>query len=184
MNYITIYMKDIFLMNDFMYDEIPVVVTKYKFDDWKIYAVHDEMSIKGFFGDYRWLSNFFEAEVYYDGLKYHSSENAYQAAKVQEDYRHQLQICTYAESKKIWKSLPLIDDSPEQWDDRKYDVMSSIVFDKFLRNKKLRNLLLETKDKYLEELNHWKDSYWGVDIKIGGQNNLGKILMKIRNYWK
>ncbi len=62
--------------------------------------------------------------------------------------------------------------------------MSSIVFDKFCRSFYLRNRLLETGDKYLEETNHWSDSYWGVDIKKGGKNNLGKILMKVRDFWK
>ncbi len=169
-----------------MFDEMPVNETKthYKFGDWKEYAIHDEDNIKGFFGEYRYLSNFYDAAVYYEGLKFHSSENAYQAAKVSTDYRHHLQICTTKESKRLWKKFPLIDDSPADWDKRKYDIMAAIVFDKFCRNINLRKLLLETGDKYLEETNHWKDSFWGVDIKDGGQNRLGKILMNTRNYFR
>jgi ribA/ribD-fused uncharacterized protein len=179
-------------MSDQMFWEVPVPAMKpeeksaaqYKFGDWQKYAVHSDSEIKGFFGDYRFLSNFFDATVYYEGLKYHSTENAYQAAKIDVDYRHHVQICTHAESKRIWKKFPLMDASSTDWDLRKYDVMASVVFDKFLRNLNLRKLLLETEEKYLEETNHWKDTYWGVDIKKGGRNMLGKILMNTRRYFR
>lgn len=171
-------------MSDLMFNETPVVGEFYKFGDWKLYAVHDDNNIKGFFGDYRWLSNFEPCKVYYEGLLYPSSEAAYQAAKIRVDYRHNLQTVSAAKTKREWKKYPLIDDSKEEWDERKYDVMSVILFDKFYRNKGLRQKLIETGDKYLEELNHWKDQDWGVDVKLGGKNYLGKILMKIRDYWK
>lgn len=168
-----------------MYNEVPVGDKPfYKFGDWKEYAVHDDCSIKGFFGKYRWLSNFHECPVYFEGLLYPSSECAYQAAKVDSDCRHKLQTCSSETSKKVWKLLSRIDITEDEWDVRKYDVMSVILFDKFYRNRDLRQKLIDTGDKFLEESNHWKDVFWGVDIKLGGQNNLGKILMKIRGYWK
>ena len=170
-------------MSDIMYNETPVTGSHYKFGDWKLYAIHDDKNIKGFFGDYRWLSNFHSCPVYFEGLLYPSSENAYQAAKVVPEHRCELQSCTPAQSKRVWKTLSKIDSSKENWNARKYDVMSIILFDKFYRNKDLRQELLNTGDKYLEETNHWKDQDWGVDIKLGGTNHLGKILMKIRTYW-
>lgn len=170
--------------NDKMFDEVPISGKPYKFGDWKKYAIHDEQSVKGFFGDFRFLSNFYDATVYYEGLKYHSTENAYQSAKIDIDYRHHLQICTAAESKREWKKYPKIDSGKKEWDGRKYDVMALIVFDKFWRNHTLRKALLETGEKYLEELNHWKDTCWGVDIEKGGTNWLGKILMNTRKYFK
>jgi len=37
----------------------------------------------------------------------------------------------------------------------------------------------------LEEGNWWFDLFWGVDIKTReGENNLGKIIMKVRNELK
>lgn len=168
-----------------MFNEIPVIGDKYKFGDWKLYAVHDDKNIKGFFGDYSWLSNFHKCQVWFEGGLYPSSENSYQAAKIYPEYRvDELMDCSPMESKKVWKKYKKLDDSAEQWDSRKYDVMSVILFDKFYRNKDLRKKLIDTGNKYLEESNHWKDVYWGVDIKLGGQNNLGKILMKIREFWK
>jgi predicted NAD-dependent protein-ADP-ribosyltransferase YbiA (DUF1768 family) len=61
--------------------------------------------------------------------------------------------------------------------------MEEILFDKFERNTDLRDKLLQTNRCYLEEANHWGDSYWGVDIHAGGKNHLGEILMGIREYW-
>ena len=65
-------------MSDLMYDE----VNGYKKGMWKKYAVHDDLNIKGMFGPYRFLSNFWECEVYFDGLVYRNSESCYQAAKL------------------------------------------------------------------------------------------------------
>jgi ribA/ribD-fused uncharacterized protein len=171
-------------MSELMFNETPVVGNFYKFGDWKLYAIHDNDNVKGFFGDYRWLSNFHGCPVYFEGLLYPSSENAYQAAKIDSDFRHHLQACSSNQSKKEWKKHPLMDSSKEEWDGRRYEVMSIILFDKFYRNKELRQKLLDTGNKFLEETNHWKDTFWGVDIKLGGQNNLGKLLMKIREFWK
>lgn len=169
-----------------MYTEVPILGNEYKKGDWEKIAIHDDQNVKGFFGPYNWLSNFYNSPVWYEGIYYRSSENAYQAAKLLPHYREALKEVTASASKKLWRTFgedSLYDNNPEEWDYRKYDVMSSVVFDKFYRNTLLREKLLETKDKHLEELNWWRDTFWGVDIKLGGQNNLGKILMKARNYW-
>jgi ribA/ribD-fused uncharacterized protein len=174
--------------NDLMYNEVPIVGNEYSKGDWKKIAIHDETSVKGFFGDdYRFLSNFYDSPVYYDGLLYRSSECAYQAAKLLPHYRPSLQSVSSSVSKRMWKSFgedSLYDNCAEEWDERKYDVMSVIVFDKFYRNKILRKKLLDTGCKYLEETNWWNDQVYGVDIKNGGKNWLGTILMKTREYWK
>ena len=156
--------------------------TVYNLGDWKKIAVHTDTEIRGFFGDYRWLSNFHESIVFYEGAAYLSSENAYQAAKVREEDREKLQTCSPADSKKIWKICKKIDVDAKQWDARKYDVMSAVIFDKFHTDAILKKFLLDTGTKYLEELNWWGDDYWGVDLKKGGQNKLGIILMATRTH--
>jgi predicted NAD-dependent protein-ADP-ribosyltransferase YbiA (DUF1768 family) len=41
--------------------------------------------------------------------------------------------------------------------------------------------LLSTGDIVLEEGNTWGDEYWGINLKTGkGKNNLGKLIMQIR----
>lgn len=156
--------------------------TVYKYGDWKQIAVHTDSEIKGFFGEYRWLSNFYESIVFYEGLMYISSENAYQAAKLVSSDREKLQTCSPAASKKNWKLCERMDENAAHWNARRYDVMSAILFDKFHRNQSLKELLLGTGTKCLEELNWWGDDYWGVDLKKGGQNKLGIILMATRTH--
>ena len=63
--------------------------------------------------------------------------------------------------------------------------MYDIVKAKFSQNENLRQMLLDTNNEELIEGNWWHDNCWGdcscercKDIK--GQNNLGKILMRVR----
>lgn len=147
------------------------------------YIVHNADFIKGFFGEYRWLSNFHGCVIYFDGIRFPSTENAYVYAKIQlhdEFYAviDTLKTCSASDAKKIGKTIPIRED----WDRIKFDVMSSIVFDKFYRHDELRKQLLATGYKHLEETNHWGDTFWGVcDGK--GQNKLGKIHMALRDFW-
>ena len=133
------------------------------------YIIHDENQIKGFFGDYRFLSNFHPGQVFFEGELYPSTENAYQAAKcLNRDERTKFLTCTPSESKKLGRAVSMI----ENWQSIKYDVMSAVVFDKFYRNQDLRAKLLLTKQAYLEETNHWNDVYWGV-CNGKGENSYG-----------
>jgi ribA/ribD-fused uncharacterized protein len=144
------------------------------------YIVHDESQIKGFFGEYRFLSNFELGDVIYEGIKYPSSENAYQAAKSLDlEIRKQFVNISPNESKKLGQKI----DVRKDWEEVKYGIMYQIVLDKFSRNYELGDLLIETGDKYLEETNSWKDKVWGVCDDVG-KNWLGKILMDVRTQIK
>ena len=143
------------------------------------FIIHNEFNIKGFFGDYRYLSNFHKCPVYFEGLLYPSSENAYQAAKcVDIKQRQEFVDIEPGQSKKLGRAIEV----RKNWEEVKFDVMGIIVMDKFYRNKDLRHLLLETGSKYLEETNYWKDQFWGVCNGIG-DNNLGRILMATREFY-
>jgi len=138
--------------------------------------LHDEYNIKGFFGDYRFLSNFEPCIIIYENIKYPSSENAYQAAKsLDQSVRNMFVDISPTNSKKLGKQIDIRPD----WNNIKLNVMYEIVYDKFSRNNKLGDMLIETGDKYLEETNYWSDKYWGVCNGVG-QNWLGKILMDVR----
>jgi len=146
----------------------------------KEYIQHNDKEIKGFDGDYRFLSNFSNAGVYFDELWYHSTESAYQSAKVlDQTERRRFQSMSPGLAKKHGQKLEIRKD----WDKVKIDIMSSIVFDKFYRNKDLRQKLIDTGDRLLEETNDWGDKFWGV-CDGEGKNELGKILMKVRKFWK
>lgn len=162
----------------------------YKKGDWKEIAVVSDSKILGFFGEYRYLSNFHLCTVHFEGYEFPSSEHAYMFAKLDmlemttdeilKAYSDVTKM-TPREVKKWGQTVKLRPD----WEEVKYDIMSCIVFDKFYRNLDLRKKLLSTGHKYLEETLWWKDCYWGYDINLKrGQNNLGKILMKVREFWK
>lgn len=158
---------------------------------YKSYVQWDDKNIKGFFGEYFYLSNFKLADVYFDGLLYPTSEHAYMAAKTEKFieryplvytsdlYKKHIGL-TAAEAREYGQKVTL----RPNWDEVKYDYMLAIVFDKFWRNKDLQEKLLSTGDKYLEESCHWHDLYWAKCYcpkhNGEGQNMLGKILMKVR----
>lgn len=177
------------LTSDKMYNEVPVVGTKYNFGDWKLYAIHNDKEIKGFFGDYRWLSNFKDSPVWYEELEYPSVECAFQAQKIVRQQRGSFTTMTAAESKKMWKLEKFTKIyQGEHWDKIKSDIMAALVFNKFYQTHHLRNLLINTGEKYLEETNHWHDNFWGHCVcqkcqNIFKKNELGKILMKVRAFW-
>lgn len=162
---------------------------------WKSYSVWDDTQIKGFFGEYKWLSNFGEGACYYQELLFPTVEHAYQFAKMRVpkydwcpeydvwwDMAHHIKKISPSEVKKWGRTVDLRYD----WEQVKYRIMLSCVFSKFFLNGELRQKLLDTGDKYLEELNHWNDQYWGVSHKnpSEGQNKLGIILMKVRDVFR
>ena len=151
--------------------------------EWVASVVQEEGKMKGFYAENRFLSNFYDSVVYFENKKYPSVECAYQAAKVWPDDRTAFQTCTAAESKLLWKKLPLLDENADQWNSRRYEVMAGLVFQKFHLHLDLRKRLLKTAPLYLEETNAWGDTFFGVDIKKGGENQLGKLLMKVRDFW-
>lgn len=167
------------------------------------YVVWDDKNVKGFFEEYRFLSNFELCDVWFEGDLYPSSEHAYMASKTLDlDIRKRFiknnpfifaknenggsfftetKILTPKEAKNLGQTIEL----RPCWEIIKYDMMLAIVFDKFWRNSELKQKLLATGNKYLEETNHWNDMYWGFSWqKQTGENNLGKILMKVREILK
>ena len=132
--------------------------------------------IKGFFGQYRFLSNFYPSKVIFEGVEYPTVEHAYQAAKTNDwvlrGYISKMD--TPAQAKRAGRTLNTID-----WHKRSLKTMEDLVLLKFISNTDLRRLLLMTGDAYLEETNSWHDTFYGVCDGVG-ENHLGKILMKVR----
>lgn len=137
-------------------------------------------TINSFTGDYRFLSNFYPCQVELDGRTYPSTEHAYQAAKTLKlDERkpfYKSPLPTAGEAKKLGRKLTLRSD----WEGVKLSVMEGLLRQKF-NQPELKEKLLETGDATLVEGNTWGDTFFGVDKRKGGQNHLGKLLMKIRN---
>lgn len=142
--------------------------------------LHDAENIKGFFGPYRFLSNFEPCLVEFEGLTYPSTEAAYQAAKCKDLlYRKSFLHLTAAQAKKEGRNVRLRED----WEYVKLKIMREVLISKFAKNTYLMEKLLATGDKYLEETNWWGDRFWGV-AHGEGENHLGRILMQIRTEFK
>jgi ribA/ribD-fused uncharacterized protein len=149
--------------------------------------------IDTFTGRWSFLSNFYPCKIKYKGIEYPSVEHFYVAMKIKDDQfinskniplvdcqEMISRIKTPSEAKKLGKKLKIRKD----WDIVRFSIMEWGIIEKF-KDKDLMKLLIGTQGEELKESNWWHDNYWGVctcekcDGK--GENNLGKILMKIRN---
>jgi ribA/ribD-fused uncharacterized protein len=114
-----------------------------EFDETTIshYTIHKDGLIAGFFGPYRFLSNFYPLEVgvVFDELYYPSIEHAYQAAKWPSNKREQFLTITARESKKLGRNAP--DFNSGKWDKVKLNIMRSLCRQKFEKNIKLKQML-------------------------------------------
>ncbi len=133
-------------------------------------------TINLFDGEYAFLSNFYECPVEYNGLKFLSSEAAFQAQKTLIE-TEQIKFTTLnpSQSKRLGRKVTLRED----WEDVKVQIMHEICRAKFTQNPELAQKLIATGNKTLVEGNTWNDTFWGVCRGVG-ENNLGQILMRVR----
>ena len=159
-------------------------------------------SIKEFRGATRWLSNFAEVQVTWNGMTFPTTENAYQASKVMNKdlivdvpqfnirggqtiqkmtYWELCQTCS-AKTAKAFSTLDIVKQNlRKDWRDVNLHIMYDLNKQKFLQEP-YKTKLIETGDRELQEGNNWGDLFWGVDITSGeGHNHLGRIIMEIRD---
>jgi ribA/ribD-fused uncharacterized protein len=120
--------------------------------------------------------------MFYFGLTFTTNEHFYQAMKFDKGSVHRKEISNHPSKglKKYVNSLK--HEWRSDWDEVKINVMEYSLRYKFSEhNPILRQKLIETRDVELVEMNWWNDIFWGVSLKTNeGENNLGKLLMKIR----
>lgn len=132
--------------------------------------------IDKFDGEFAFLSNFYPCTVRDGKLTFPSTEHYFQAMKTL-DMVERINIsraATPGESKKMGRSVKLRPD----WEEVKLSVMETALRLKFA-DPELAAMLKATGDEELVEGNWWNDTFWGVCNGVG-ENNLGKLLMKIR----
>ncbi len=149
--------------------------------------------INSFSDRFRFLSNFYPCEINYEGIKYPSVEHFYVAQKIKDDQivdgkfmpwidirEYISKISSPGEVKRLGRKLQIRKD----WDAIKLSIMEYGVNQKF-KNEALQEMLISTRDEELIEGNSWHDNFFGSCqcSKCGnsGANNLGKILMKVRD---
>lgn len=134
--------------------------------------------IDKFTGDYAFLSNFATAVFRYEGILYTSVEAAFQAAKTDDrELKRRLAQYSPVEAKRYGRKIKLRSD----WDDVRVSIMKDLLRLKFSSDMfGHRQALLNTGDAYLEEGNNHNDTFWGTWNGVG-ENQLGKLLMEIRD---
>lgn len=135
-----------------------------------------------FRGPTRWLSNFHEIPITFDGHEYKTVEHAYMAAKTLDwAEREAIRNCkTPGDAKRMGRTVTLRSD----WEEIKLPVMKMLLKAKF-SDPTLKAKLLETVPHELIEGNAWGDRVWGAEWDADenqwvGQNLLGKAIMEIR----
>lgn len=128
------------------------------------------------------LDNFSSFKVKYDGYLYSSVEEAYQALgfkdSAPEIYQKIINCYSAHESQKI--AYANRDKRRDDWDEIKVSLMETLLRHKIEQNPYVRKKLLETKNYTIVE-DSPKDSFWGWGIDRKGNNQLGKLWMKLRD---
>lgn len=131
------------------------------------------------------FDNFSSFKVEWNGYLFSSVEEAYQAAsfmgsdeelveKIKKSHSaDEAQRIAYANS----------DKRREDWDDVKISIMEELLRLKIEQNPYVKKKLLQTEDYMIVE-DSPKDDFWGWGPNRNGQNNLGKLWMKLRGELK
>lgn len=122
---------------------------------------------------YYFLSNMFPCNIHYNGINYKSVESAFQAQKDPSRTNEFANLDGFA-AKKLGRKVTLRKD----WETIKLSIMEDLLRVKF-SDKTLHNQLLAVTEPIVED-NTWHDTFWGV-CNGKGENNLGKLLEKIKN---
>ena len=139
--------------------------------------------IDSFRGAFDFLSNFYGASVFYDGLWYQNSEAAFQSAKTLDpEMRKKFTAASPSQAKSMGRMVNLRPD----WEQVKDGIMLEILRSKFAPGTRCAERLLATGSLLLIEGNTWHDNYWGVCQceKCRGKkglNHLGELLERVRD---
>lgn len=133
-----------------------------------------------YYNDSYCLNNFSAHKVKYKGVLYQTAEHAYQCQKFTDKKIRDL-------IKKAASSLlakEIANKNKEKfrpdWHKIKVSVMKKIVAEKIRQHKEVKIALLKTGNKELVE-NSPTDSFWGWGKDHQGENQMGKILMELRD---
>lgn len=137
--------------------------------------------ITKFYGEHRFLSNFWISPFTYYGRHFHSVEHAYQWVKCADpdEAEQMLMLASPSECKRFGRGVKM----REKWEQEKVGFMCTLVDMKFTTHRQLDDRLASTGFNYLIEGNTWGDKIWGAVLENGvwvGENWLGRILMARR----
>ena len=130
------------------------------------------------------LDNFSSFKVEVDGYLYASLEEAFQSSLFLPDYPEiSEQIKRSHSAHEAQKIMHENIDKVKYNNDEKVCIMEKLLRLKIEQNPYVLKKILETKDYIIVE-DSPKDDYWGWGINRNGENQLGKLWMKLRNEYK
>jgi len=147
--------------------------------DYKEVELVENNTVKFFFREYFFLSNFYERDTEINEIVFKTNEHYFQTIKTANE-KEKMEIMK-AETPGIAKRLGKKCVMREDWEAIKLKVMKTGLMAKFSQHEDLKKRLFDTGNMVLEEGNDWNDRYWGVDLDGKGENMLGKLIMEIRD---
>lgn len=130
-------------------------------------------------GEFECLSAFSEHRVEIDGVIYKSAEHAYQALRVIPNAREKIIDAPTPED--AWQEGQLCKDRGELLAEYDKDALMEKIFRaKLEQHIDVQNDLIRTGSRELLKV-HDSDYYWGTGKDGTGQNNMGKLWMKLRS---
>jgi len=147
----------------------------------------------------KWFSTFNLANPFkYNGMEYPTVEHAFHAQKVADDdplveeYRLALStnivdVLTPNDANKFGGKTSFKENNftlRSDWNSIRLKIMEEISREYYQSNRELIDKLINTEEKLLIHKGFRIDDYWGVKKDDKGENNHGKILMKLREEFK
>ena len=127
------------------------------------------------------LDNFSSFKVEWNGYLYSSLEEAYQAASFMGSDEELVEKIKHSHSADEAQRIAYAnrDKQRSDWNEVKLEIMEELLRLKIEQNPYVKQKLLQTED-YLIVEDSPKDSFWGWGPNRDGENNLGKLWMKLR----
>lgn len=131
------------------------------------------------------FDNFSSFKVEWNGYLFSSVEEAYQAASFMGSDEELVEKIKKSHSADEAQRIAYAnrDKRREDWDDVKISIMEELLRLKIKQNPYVKKKLLQTEDYMIVE-DSPKDDFWGWGPNRNGQNNLGKLWMKLRGELK
>jgi len=131
------------------------------------------------FGDLGYLANYSNHGFSIDGVYYKTVEHYYQAMKFDnEEIKNRI---INAETPKEASNIGRDRNNKriDNFKDIKNDIMFNGILEKFRQNRDIAYKLVETRKALIAEATI-DEYYWGIGKDKSGQNNIGKILVQVR----
>lgn len=131
------------------------------------------------------LDNFSSFKVEWNGHLYSSLEEAFQAASFMGSDDELVEMVKNSHSAHEAQKIAYANLSKQRkdWNTKSLEVMEELLRLKIEQNPYVLKKLLETKNYYIVE-DSPKDSFWGWGENRDGDNNLGKLWMKLREEYR